>query len=345
MGTSENFTSFSQVKTTELFCEHHTMEVTAAVCTRCKKRAAPPNFKTCETCRAYAKTRYDAQKLADPAGYLEKKKKSDKKSKAKRKLADPEAFKVSKKVNDKKYFDAHQAEISEQRRNSVKRRLGSLKYAADDRDYEWAIDDDDAKSMVRGPCFYCGIKAVDSAHGLDRMDNARGYTTDNTVGCCGECNMMKKCLDARTFVDRCLHLRGLENHAALWPDTNPGSFSVYRSAAKRSQRAFELTKEKYDNLINKPCVFCRREITATNTSGIDRIDNGLGYVDGNMQSCCGECNFMRGRMTVEAFREKVSRIAARAEMLRIPEMPVCLVSVPRKRNDPGKTSTKKQRAR
>jgi hypothetical protein len=329
--------------------QHIMVEVTRT-CTICKKPVATPNYKTCETCRDYAKKRYDQKKLADPVAFLEKCNESAIKSRAKRKREDPDAYKASVRASDKKHYAANQAAIRERKRLSIPRRLGNIKFGAQRRGYEWAIDDDDAISML-GLCFYCGIKAVDRVHGLDRMDNARGYMPSNTVGCCWECNMMKKCLDARTFVDRCVHIKkcphiyGPENHAALWPDTNPGSFSMYRSAAKRSQRAFELTKDVYDELTRQPCVFCRREITATNKSGIDRIDNGLGYVAGNMQSCCGECNFMRGRMTVDAFLEKVSRIAARAEMLMIPEMPSCLISVPRERNKPGTTAptTKKQK--
>jgi hypothetical protein len=39
------------------------------------------------------------------------------------------------------------------------------------------------------PCHYCGSK-IDRI-GLDRVDNAAGYTTENTVACCWVCNSWK----------------------------------------------------------------------------------------------------------------------------------------------------------
>ncbi len=52
-----------------------------------------------------------------------------------------------------------------------------------------------------GVCHYCGEAKIDwkpfVGHGsvrynLDRKDNTRGYTTDNVVVCCKDCNMMKR---------------------------------------------------------------------------------------------------------------------------------------------------------
>lgn len=252
----------------------------------------------------------------------------------------PEELRARELAITMKYINANRETVRtrsrERNRLSVTVRLHNIKNGANSRGYEWTLDDDAAMAMQRGPCFYCGIVVVDRVNGLDRTNNLIGYTPDNTVGCCAVCNTMKKCLDAHTFVDRCVHLCGLGKHASAWPDTNPGGFHQYRRNAKTKNRAFELTKKAYDELINQPCVYCRRDITETNRSGIDRIDNDLGYVSGNMQPCCSECNVMRGALTVEAFLEKASRIAARAELLLIPEMPACLTAVtPRKRKQTG----------
>ena len=261
--------------------------------------------------------------------------------------ANPDEFYAHQRDKNNKRFAANKETILERSRLSVPNRLRSVKNGAKQREYEWSIDDDAAMGMILGPCFFCGILAVDCVHGLDRLDNCRGYTPDNTVGCCGECNMMKKCIDARTFLQRCVHICGLEKHPAAWPDTTSGNLYTYRHDAKRKQRAFEITKEAYDELVNQPCVYCRRDITETNRSGIDRIDNDLGYVSGNMQPCCSECNVMRGALTVDAFLEKASRIAARAELLLIPEMPACLTAVTRRKRKEIETAapTKKTRAR
>jgi hypothetical protein len=296
---------------------------------------------------------------------------TNKKSREKKMKEDPDGFRHLESVRKKayrqrkieenpeelrarelKYYNANRETVltrqRERNRLCVTFRLRNMKNGAKSREYEWALDDDAAMATMRGPCFYCGVLA-DCVHGLDRLDNFRGYTADNIVGCCTQCNKLKLCIDAHTFLQRCIHISGLEKHPAAWPDTKPGNLSTYRSNAKRKNRAFELTKDMFHEFINQPCVYCRRDITATNKSGIDRIRNEIGYVPGNMQSCCTECNRMRGTLTVEVFLEKASRIAARAELLLIPEMPTCLFTfVPlekkRKQTEPS-APTKKTRAR
>ena len=51
------------------------------------------------------------------------------------------------------------------------------------------------------PCFYCGN--IPTTIGLDRIDNDKGYTMDNIVPCCGDCNFAKKNRDVMTYVTHC----------------------------------------------------------------------------------------------------------------------------------------------
>lgn len=44
-------------------------------------------------------------------------------------------------------------------------------------------------------------------------------------------------------------------------------------------------------MILQPCVFCGTEEA---NRGLDRIDNDLPHVKGNVQTACTECNLMRG---------------------------------------------------
>ena len=52
----------------------------------------------------------------------------------------------------------------------------------------------------KSTCHYCEagihwaarrVKSEPKGHNLDRKDNSKGYTTDNCVVCCGECNRIK----------------------------------------------------------------------------------------------------------------------------------------------------------
>jgi hypothetical protein len=307
-----------------------------------EKAKDPDGFR--ERVRRASRKQRDKKLEEDPEGFRRRQNERNRAYTQRQLVADPEGFRARKNANTKKYRDANRdallAKNRENDRLSVKRRLNTFKTPVRSRGYEWALADDDAMDIMTGPCMYCGILPVDCVHGLDRMDNSRGYTPENTVGCCGTCNMMKKCLDAHTFVDRCTHLCGLERHDRAWPDTRPGPFASYRNNAKKRKRSFELTKADYDALIQQPCVYCHRTITQTNKSGIDRIDNDLGYVAGNMQPCCTECNRMRGTLTIDAFLEKATHIAARAELLRIPEMPTCLLAMTPRRTQKPKTRSR-----
>lgn len=55
--------------------------------------------------------------------------------------------------------------------------------------------------FVGKPCFYCGI--IPPAIGLDRTDNKKGYTKENSVICCTPCNWMKRALPVDFFIEQC----------------------------------------------------------------------------------------------------------------------------------------------
>jgi hypothetical protein len=48
-------------------------------------------------------------------------------------------------------------------------------------------------------CYYCNGPLPRTGHGLDRMDNTLGYSADNVVACCGNCNFRKGKLESAGF--------------------------------------------------------------------------------------------------------------------------------------------------
>jgi len=72
-------------------------------------------------------------------------------------------------------------------------------------------------------CYYCnsspkliksykGGKYNIKLNGVDRLNNNFGYTTDNVVPCCTECNIMKQTLSEKAFIG---HLIKIYNHLKL----------------------------------------------------------------------------------------------------------------------------------
>lgn len=73
-------------------------------------------------------------------------------------------------------------------------------------------------------------------------------------------------------------------------------FSTSKSQAKRRKINWLLTLEQFEKLISLPCFYCNNfldKIVET-SSGLDRINNSLGYNIDNCISCCKTCNRIKG---------------------------------------------------
>lgn len=86
----------------------------------------------------------------------------------------------------------------------------------------WDLSLDAYKKLVTGDCFYCGQPPHQKPqgvitlafglkrNGIDRVDNEKGYTEDNTVSCCTSCNREKRGQSQEVFLSnterRYLHL-------------------------------------------------------------------------------------------------------------------------------------------
>lgn len=60
--------------------------------------------------------------------------------------------------------------------------------AAGARGLEWGITIEQLAELRTRPCSYCIGPLPETGHGLDRVDNDRGYFIDNVIPCCYECN-------------------------------------------------------------------------------------------------------------------------------------------------------------
>lgn len=236
---------------------------------------------------------------------------------------------------------ADPARLNAQRRTSVAFALNRIKTQARSRGYAFELAREDAAAMLVGRCTYCGVDRPEGGlNTIDRVDNARGYEPGNCTTACNACNTAKKCLDPRTFVERCRHVSARhggpgEVHDGCWAPTNPLGvrMAVYKRSAKAKCRAYELTPAEHRALTEDgECRYCGRASDATHCNGIDRVDPGQGYVVQNCVTCCGQCNIAKTDMTHEAFLEFVQRVAAHAPTTgfeHVPRQP--LIIAPRKK--------------
>lgn len=95
---------------------------------------------------------------------------------------------------------------------------------------------------------------------------------------------------------------------------------VYREYVKKAKSReinFELSIEEASELFKSNCYYCgakpsnlRKRDTGIEVfyQGIDRTDNSLGYVQGNVVPCCKYCNFAKFDRSHDQFLEHVSTI-------------------------------------
>jgi len=100
--------------------------------------------------------------------------------------------------------------------------LATYKKDATRRGKKWLLTDYGFDRLTRGPCYYCGmlfsnecIMGAKSArggngsflyNGIDRVDNEKDYTVENSVSCCKDCNRMKGKLSLDDFLSHIVQI-------------------------------------------------------------------------------------------------------------------------------------------
>jgi len=108
--------------------------------------------------------------------------------------------------------------------------LASMRYlfrkykdSAKHKGYDFDLTEEQFKEITQQNCYYCGAKPNQKVgrglfgeyihNGIDRIDNSKGYTIDNIVPCCKQCNYAKRNLTSQEFKG---WVRDIYNN--LWKD-------------------------------------------------------------------------------------------------------------------------------
>jgi hypothetical protein len=94
----------------------------------------------------------------------------------------------------------------------------------------------------------------------------------------------------------------------------------YKKSARQRDIAWELSSKDFFELTSSPCAYCgsdpnlvRKPNKGVNGeyvySGVDRIDNTIGYVPGNVVSCCWVCNRAKGELGLQEFLQWCETVA------------------------------------
>jgi len=80
--------------------------------------------------------------------------------------------------------------------------ISNYKAGAERRGLEWDLTEEQFKEITQKDCYYCGTKPNNRIenkgsngayiyNGIDRVNNNKGYTIENSVPCCYTCNRRK----------------------------------------------------------------------------------------------------------------------------------------------------------
>lgn len=68
---------------------------------------------------------------------------------------------------------------------------------------------------------------------------------------------------------------------------------------------FNISVDVFNDIIKMNCIYC-----GDKGGGIDRVNYKLGYIVENCVPCCGRCNMMKFKYSVEEFINHVKKIAS-----------------------------------
>jgi len=186
--------------------------------------------------------------------------------------------------------------------------------SARDKNLDFEISQEEFNKIVKEPCHYCNVIQERRFNGIDRLDSNKGYVLDNCVSCCKTCNYMKCSLSTDVFLKRIEHILTYNNkiNGRYFPEEyssySAASYNEYKRRANNKSLLFELTNDEYVELIAGNCYLCGRDGSDNLTNGIDRIDNKLGYIMSNLNSCCGSCNYIKKDIGLNELFEKMLMI-------------------------------------
>jgi len=110
-------------------------------------------------------------------------------------------------------------------------------------------------------------------------------------------------------------------------------YQNYKCNAKNRGYKFELSLEQFRKFTKQSCNYCgggpnteylhkwagiKPDFTKNRPyvyNGVDRVENAVGYIEGNCVTCCKICNIMKQGLTKEEFLNHIRRISQHTERI------------------------------
>ena len=113
----------------------------------------------------------------------------------------------------------------------------------------------------------------------------------------------------------CLSRAVMESNISKYEAGFRATLRVYKYSAKERGLDFSLSEDCFRDITQSECTYCGEKPSQFQTrfsefkyNGIDRVDNSLGYVEGNCAPCCKLCNRMKDVLSVDDFKDHIRTI-------------------------------------
>ena len=113
----------------------------------------------------------------------------------------------------------------------------------------------------------------------------------------------------------CLSRAVMESNISKYEAGFRATLRVYKYSAKERGLDFSLSEDCFRDITQSECTYCGEKPSQFQTrfsefkyNGIDRVDNSLGYVEGNCVPCCKLCNRMKDVLSVDDFKDHIRTI-------------------------------------
>ena len=113
-------------------------------------------------------------------------------------------------AKQKEYYENNKDKVKEYRKRPLVRYKKYIR-GAEERGLDFSLTEQEFLSFWQKECYYCG--AIPETIGIDRMRNEEGYSLDNVVACCKDCNFLKHNLTPEVFLDRIKKIYDYQNRS------------------------------------------------------------------------------------------------------------------------------------
>lgn len=169
------------------------------------------------------------------------------------------------------------------------------------------------RTSIRGK----GIDKRTSADRKDYFDKKRAEDPDFTAKWS---RTYKAKLKAKLGKEEFLKKNAVQSRK--WRQTNPdkekaiqdrrknkpeNALYILKKQAELKNNTWELCDEDVIAMVKQPCMYCGVEPIDC-CHGLDRVDNEMGYIEGNVLVACKQCNYMKRDLPLLVFLEKINNI-------------------------------------